>query len=140
MFTLTSTSGNDKAILNCVGRDIESREIELLRNDDNIWIKISDTYFESTILEDNFIKTVTKFMSDKDLYVGTPTELSQQLNEQGEDIFSNKIVSKFLERLHQRLEKRCILSSLKRTNAKRIIELIKISEDSENIIFGAKAS
>ncbi len=121
MFTLSqSKRGEMIATLSCIGRDIEQRELE--RNEDNIWIKQSDSYSESNILEDNFVKAIEKFMSDRTSYCGTPTELSSLLSEISDDIFSNRVISKYMKKLSKELEKRLIMGDCRRNNGKRIGE------------------
>ncbi|MDD4760907.1 MAG: AAA family ATPase, partial [Bacteroidaceae bacterium] len=95
IFTLAQNKrGERTATLSCIGRDIESRELELERSEDNVWIKISDSLSESSIKDMNFIKAVEVFMSDKENYLGNATELSTLLNEKSDDKFSNKVISK----------------------------------------------
>ena len=131
MFTLSaSRRGERMATLNCIGRDIEPREIELERNDDNVWIKKSESYSESNILEENFVKAIEEFMSDKTSYCGTPTELSTLLNEISDSKFSNRVISKYVRKLSKSLEKRSIMGDYRRSNGKRIVELVKIGVDS----------
>ncbi len=132
MFTLSSSKrGERMATLNCIGRDIEQREIELERNEDNVWIKQSDSYSESSVLEDNFVKAIEKFMSDRTSYCGTPTELSSLLSEISDGKFSNRVISKYMKKLSKELEKRLIMGDCRRSNGKRIVELVKISVDSD---------
>ena len=131
MFTLSQSKRGEKtATLSCVGRDIESRELELERSEDNIWIKISDSLSESNLKDLSFIKAVEIFMCDKDSYIGNATELSTLLSEISDDTFSNKSISKNIKRLSKSLEKLGILGSARRSNGKRIVELVKAGDDS----------
>lgn len=131
MFTLSQSKRGEKtATLSCVGRDIESRELELERSEDNIWIKLSDSLSESNLKDLSFIKAVEIFMCDKDIYIGNATELSTLLNQISDDNFSNKSISKNIKRLSKSLEKLGILGSARRSNGKRIVELVKAGDDS----------
>lgn len=131
MFTLSQSKRGEKtATLSCVGRDIESRELELERSEDNIWIKLSDSLSESNLKDLSFIKAVEIFMCDKDSYIGNATELSTLLNQISDDDFSNKSISKSIKRLSKSLEKLGILGSARRSNGKRIVELVKAGDDS----------
>lgn len=131
MFTLSQSKRGEKtATLSCVGRDIESRELELERSEDNIWIKISDSLSESNLKDLSFIKAVEIFMCDKDCYIGNATELSTLFSEISDDNFSNKSISKNIKRLSKSLEKLGILGSARRSNGKRIIEIVRIGDDS----------
>ena len=131
MFTLSQSKRGEKtATLSCVGRDIESRELELERSEDNIWIKASDSLSESNLKDLSFIKAIEIFMCDKDIYIGNATELSTLLNQISDDTFSNKSISKNIKRLSKSLEKLGILGSARRSNGKRIVELVKAGDDS----------
>ena len=104
--------------------------MELERSEDNIWIKISDSLSESNLKDLSFIKAVEIFMCDKDSYIGNATELSTLLNQISDDNFSNKSISKNIKRLSKSLEKLGILGSARRSNGKRIVELVKAGDDS----------
>lgn len=55
-FTLAEDKrGSGKAVLSCIGRDIEFRELELKRNGKNVWEVISDSYERWEVLRDNII-------------------------------------------------------------------------------------
>ena len=126
IFTLAQNKrGERTATLSCIGRDIESRELELERSEENVWIKISDSLSESSIIDINFIKAVEDFMNDKENYLGNATELSTLLNEKSDDKFSNKVISKNIKRLSKSLENLGILGYSRRSNGKRIIEILR---------------
>jgi len=133
MFTLSQSKRGEKiAVLSCIGRDIESRELEIERSVDNVWVKLSDSLSETTLQDLNFIKAVETFMRDKEIYIGTATELSTLLSEISDDNFSNKIISKNIKRLSTSLENLGILGSARRSNGKRIIEIVKVGADSDD--------
>ena len=95
-----------------------------------MWVKLNDSLSENTLHDLNFIKAVEIFMCDKDSYTGNATELSTLLNEISDDNFSNKVISKNIRRLSKSLENLGILGSARRSNGKRIVELVKIGDDS----------
>lgn len=133
IFTLAQNKrGERTATLSCIGRDIESRELELERSEENVWIKISDSLSESSIKDIHFIKAVEDFMNDKENYLGNATELSTLLNEKSDDKFSNKVISKNIKRLSKSLENLGILGYSRRSNGKRIIEIVKVGDDSDD--------
>ena len=132
MFVLAQGKRGDKsATLYCIGRDIESRELELERSEENVWIKLSDSNTEKNLKDLSFIKTIEKFMKDKENFVGTATELSSQLVGIGDDNFSNKVISKNIKKLSRSLENLGILGVSRRTGNARIIELIKVNDDND---------
>ncbi|WP_317856013.1 AAA family ATPase [Chakrabartyella piscis] len=131
MFTMTQSKRGEKAsVLNCIGRDIEPREMEMERTDENCWIKLSDSLSETTLSDLNFINAVDIFMSDKVIFSGSATELSSLLNAISDENFSNKVISKNIKRLSKRFEKLGILGVSRRSNGKRIVELIRVGDDS----------
>ncbi len=132
MFTLSQGKRGEKtAVLNCIGRDIESRELELKRNEDNVWLKISDSLSENTLSDMKFIESIKAFMSEQENYIGTATELSSLINKKSDDKFSNKMISKNIKRLSSSLEKIGILGVTRRTGSARVIELIRVSDGND---------
>ncbi len=122
--------GSGKARLYCIGRDIESREIELERGEDNIWIKISDSLTDPEFHFSKLLNAIIKFITEKKNFCGTPTELSALLCCYSDDKFSDRIISKNI-RLHRKeLENLGIMGDFRRSNGKRIIELVLMSDDS----------
>ncbi|MFI3170183.1 MAG: hypothetical protein R3Y06_09590 [Faecalibacterium sp.] len=131
MFTLSKlTRDSDRATLKCVGRDIEARELSLVRDQDNIWQKREDSLPNRTMEQTRFVQAVQSFMADKSYYSGTPTELSALLSEQSVDNFSNRIISKNFTLLTSNLENVGIMWSSYRSNGQRMIEIIYESVDS----------
>ncbi|MEG1725058.1 MAG: AAA family ATPase [Anaerovoracaceae bacterium] len=131
MFTLAPSKRSDRtAILTCIGRDIEPRELEIERGEDNVWVKLNDSLSENTLHDLNFIKAVENFMCNRESYFGNATELATLLNEISDDKFSNKVISKNIKRLSKSLENLGILGNSRRSNGKRIIELLRIGDDS----------
>lgn len=131
MFTLAPSKRSDRtAILTCIGRDIEPRELEIERGEDNVWVKLNDSLSENTLHDLNFIKAVENFMCNRKSYFGNATELATLLNEISDDKFSNKVISKNIKRLYKSFENLGILGNSRRSNGKRIIELLRIGDDS----------
>ena len=132
MYVLSSDDKrSEKSTLYCIGRDIEKREIELERSEENIWIKINDSFNNPTFHFSDLLKTMVKFIKDKNSFCGTPTELSALLNSYSDDKFSERIISKHI-RLHKKeLENLGIMGDFRRSNGKRIIELLLLSDDSD---------
>ncbi len=118
-------------MLNCIGRDIEPRTLELERNEDNVWIKLSDDFVAYDSSQLKFLKAVELFMEDKKIFVGTASELSSQLSSD-DDNFSNKIISKNIKKLSAELKKVDILGKIRRTGTSRLIELTRISDDNDD--------
>ncbi len=133
MIVLEQDSRGDKfATLNVVGRDVQRRELKLERGDENIWLKISDSLSESSLNDLNFINAVGIFMSDKDKYSRTATELSSLLSLNSDDNFSNKVISSNFKRLSKQLKKCGITCSFHRTGSARKIEITKNNDVHDN--------
>lgn len=131
MFTMTKSSRGEKiAYLNCIGRDIEPRELEIERTEENIWLKISDSLSETTLADLNFINSIKILMSNREKFTGNATELSTLLNEISANNFSNKVMSGKIKKLAKSLKNIGIIGIVRRSNGKRIIELTKIGADS----------
>ena len=83
-FTLVEEKrGSGRARLTCIGRDIEYRELELCRSPENVWELVSDSRVEPALREDRIVTLLTAFMDDRKVFIGTPTELSQQIDPDG---------------------------------------------------------
>ncbi|MFI3175740.1 MAG: hypothetical protein R3Y53_11205 [Bacillota bacterium] len=105
--------------------------MELERNEDNVWIKLSDDFVAYDSNQLKFLKAVELFMKDKNFFVGTASELSSQLSS-NDDNFSNKIISKNIKKLSAELKKVDILGEIRRTGTSRLIELTRISDDNDD--------
>lgn len=80
-FTLVEEKrGSGRARLTCVGRDIEYRELELRRSEENVWELVSDSREEPVLREDRIVVLISAFMSTRTVFIGTPTELSEKID------------------------------------------------------------
>jgi len=132
-FTLVEDKrGSGKAILSCIGRDIEFRELELRRNGENVWEVVSDSYHQPEVLKDNIISLLPVFMSERNEYTGTPTELAEQLSAISDDIISAKALSKRLMQNRDELAEAGFSFENRRSNGKRLISLYRKSDDSDD--------
>lgn len=124
-FTLVeSKRGSGQAVLHCIGRDIEYREIELKRSEENIWEVVSDSKEERPMkLESRVTLLLSEFMKQRTDFIGTPTELSQQIDPAGVEQITPKKVSRLVLQSVDALRKTGISASVRRSNGKRIIEL-----------------
>ena len=96
-FTLVeSKRGSGQAMLYCIGRDIEYREIELKRSEENIWEVVSDSKEQPLLLESRVAFLLSEFMKQRTEFIGTPTELSQQIAPAGVEQVTPKKVSRLV--------------------------------------------
>ena len=123
-FTLVeSKRGSGQAVLYCIGRDIEYREIELKRSEENIWEVVSDSREQPLLLESRVVFLLSEFMKQRAEFIGTPTELSRQIDPAGVEQVTPKKVSRLVLQSLDALSKTGISASVRRSNGKRLIEL-----------------
>lgn len=86
--------GSGKAKLYCVGRDIEYREMELKRNEDNVWEVTSDSRDTPELLEDKVVFLLSELLGSQSDFIGTPTELAETIDPVGAEAISVKTLSR----------------------------------------------
>ena len=129
-FTLVEEKrGSGRARLTCVGRDIEYRELELRRGEENVWELVSDSRTQPELLGDRIIYLLSELMRDRTEFIGTPTELSEQIDPVGVERISPKKVSRQILQNLDALSKIGISAVVRRSNGKRLIELRRAESD-----------
>ena len=129
-FTLVEERrGSDRAKLSCVGRDIEYRELELERNADNVWELLSDSRTQPELLEDRIVVLLSVLLKDQREFIGTPTELSQKIDPDGQEGITPKKVARLILQSIDALGKAHITAAIRRSNGKRIIQLSSADSD-----------
>ncbi len=129
-FTLIEEKrGSGKATLTCIGRDIEYREMELKRNENNVWELISDSKENPDLLLPDIVLLVSDFMTDKQDYQGSPTELAELIDRK-ENKISHRTLSRLLLQNQEQLFQKGIEVRCHRSNGSRLISLISIRADS----------
>ena len=129
-FTLVEERrGSNRAKLNCVGRDIEFRELELERNGDNVWELISDSKSQPELLEGRIVVLLSVLLKDQREFIGTPTELSQKIDPDGQEGITPKKVARLILQSVDTLRKNRISAVIRRSNGRRIIQLSSADSD-----------
>ena len=129
-FTLVEKRrGSGRAKLTCIGRDIEYRELELERNADNVWELLSDSRTQPELLEGRITVLLSEFLEEQREFIGTPTELSQRIDPDGQEGITPKKVSRLILQNVDPLKKIGITVTIRRSNGKRIIELHSADSD-----------
>ena len=129
-FTLVEERrGSSRAKLTCIGRDIEYRELELERNSDNVWELISDSRTQPELLEDRIAVLLSVLLEEQREFIGTPTELSQKIDPDGQEGITPKKVSRLILQKVDALRKAHITAAIRRSNGKRIIQLSSADSD-----------
>ena len=123
-FTLVEERrGSGRARLTCVGRDIEYRELELRRGEENVWELVSDSREEPVPREERIVVLLSAFMHDRIKFIGTPTELSEQIDPEKIEGATPKKISRMILQSVEALRKAGITAAVRRSSGKRVIEL-----------------
>ena len=129
-FTLVEDKrGSGKAKLSCIGRDIEYRELTLERNTENVWELVSDSRTQPELLGGRIVILLSELMRDRAEFIGTPTELSAQIDPAGSEGITPKKVSRLILQSVAALSKIGISAVVRRSNGKRLIELRRAESD-----------
>ena len=129
-FTLVEERrGSGKAKLSCIGRDIEYRELTLERNGENVWEMVADSRTQPELLGDRIVYLISELMRDRTEFIGTPTELSEQIDPAGAERITPKKVSRLILQNLDALSKIGISGVVRRSNGKRLIELRRAESD-----------
>ena len=129
-FTLVEDKrGSGKATLSCIGRDIEYRELTLERNAENVWELVSDSRTQPELLGGRIVILLSELMRDRTEFIGTPTELSAQIDPAGSEGVTPKKVSRLILQSVAALSKIGISAVVRRSNGKRLIELHRAESD-----------
>ena len=129
-FTLVEDKrGSGKATLSCIGRDIEYRELTLERNAENVWELVSDSRTQPELLGGRIVILLSELMRDRAEFIGTPTELSAQIDPAGSEGITPKKVSRLILQSVDTLREIGISAVVRRSNGKRLIELCRAESD-----------
>ncbi len=129
-FTLVEDKrGSGKAKLSCIGRDIEYRELTLERNAENVWELVSDSRTQPELLGGRIVILLSELMRDRTEFIGTPTELSAQIDPAGSEGITPKKVSRLILQSVAALSKIGISAVVRRSNGKRLVELRRAESD-----------
>ena len=112
-----------------MGRDIEYRELELERSGDNVWQLVSDSRTQPELLGDRIVYLLSELMRDRTEFIGTPTELSEQIDPVDVERISPKKVSRQILQNLDALRKIGISAVVRRSNGRRLIELQRAESD-----------
>ena len=117
------------ATISCIGRDIEYRELTLERNGENVWELVSDSRTQPELLGGRIVILLSELMRDRTEFIGTPTELSTQIDPVGSEGITPKKVSRLILQSVDTLRGIGISAVVRRSNGKRLIELRRAESD-----------
>ena len=81
------------ATLYCEGRDIESREMKLQRTAHR-WNLIADSCVSPEQFDDEIITAMVRVMKEVKSFLGTPTELTEKINQHTKKQYIPNVVSR----------------------------------------------
>ena len=103
--------------------------MELERNGDNGWELISDSKSQPELLEDRIVVLLSVLLKDQREFIGTPTELSQKIDPDGQEGITPKKVARLILQSVDTLRKNRISAVIRRSNGRRIIQLSSADSD-----------
>ena len=106
-----------------MGRDIEYRELELQRGSENVWELVSDSGTQAGQPGEQIVTLLSAFLTDRNNFIGTPTELSEQIDPDRSRSITPKKVARIILQSVDALNKAGITAVVRRSNGKRLIEL-----------------
>ena len=118
------------ATLYYTGRDIPYRELALEFNgEDHVWKLLSDNCEQTEHPSERILFLLSELMRDRAEFIGTPTELSAQIDPVGSEGITPKKVSRLILQSVAALSKIGISAVVRRSNGKRLIELRRAESD-----------
>ena len=112
-FTLVEERrGSGRAKLTCIGRDM-----------------LSDSRTQLERLEERIVFLLSGFLKSQGEFIGTPTELSQRIDPDGQEGITPKKVSRMILQSVEALRKGGVSVVIRRSNGKRIIQLRRADSD-----------
>ena len=110
-----------EATLYCEGRDIESRELKLQLTSHR-WKLIADSCVSPEQFDDEIITAMVIVMKEVKSFLGTPTELTDKINQHTKKKYIPNVVSRKILQSAQRLLEQEVLFEMKRSNGIRKIQ------------------
>ena len=105
----------------CIGRDIEYRELTLERNAENVWELVSDSRTQPELLGGRIVILLSELMRDRTEFIGTPTELSAQIDPAGAEGLTPNSFSHRIRKSVDALRRNGITVSFRKSNGDRLI-------------------
>ena len=94
-----------------------------------MWELISDSRTQPELLEDRIVILLSVLLEEQREFIGTPTELSQKIDPDGQEGITPKKVSRLILQSVDALRKAHITAVIRRSNGKRIIQLSSADSD-----------
>ena len=94
-----------------------------------MWELISDSRTQPELLEDRIVILLSVLLEEQREFIGTPTELSQKIDPDGQEGITSKKVARLILQSVDALRKSGITAAIRRSNGKRIIQLSSADSD-----------
>ena len=94
-----------------------------------MWELISDSRTQPELLEDRIVILLSVLLEEQREFIGTPTELSQKIDPDGQEGITPKKVARLILQSVDALWKAGITATIRRSNGKRIIQLSSADSD-----------
>jgi len=120
-----------EATLYCEGRDIESREMKLQLTAHR-WELIADSCVSPEQFDDEIITAMVIVMKEEKSFLGTPTELTDKINQHTKKKYIPNVVSRKILQSVQRLLEQDVLFEMKRSNGIRKIQAQYFGDDRDD--------
>ena len=120
-----------EATLYCEGRDIESRELKLQLTAHR-WKLIADSCVSPEQFDDEIITAMVIVMKEVKSFLGTPTELTDKINQHTKKQYIPNVVSRKILQSAQRLLEQDVLFEMKRSNGIRKIQAQYFGDDRDD--------
>ena len=123
------------ATLYCTGRDIEYRELSLeFDGADHVWKLREDSVEQPAQTQDELVFFLSEFLNQRKCFIGTATELADELDKFADERYKPNVLMKKLLRCQQELLELGITLSTRRTHDRRELTLRVgcVSNDGKN--------
>ena len=94
-----------------------------------MWELISDSRTQPELLEDRIVILLSVLLEEQREFIGTPTELSQKIDPDGQEGITPKKVARLILQSVDTLRKNRISAVIRRSNGRRIIQLSSADSD-----------
>lgn len=116
--------GQNRAVMQCSGRDIEERKIEMeFSKETHKWNIVSDSLENPEILLPDDVFAVIEFMKSEKLFVGSNTELTEKFNAVYKKQYTANAFKRMLNQYRFQLEDYNVFFNSYRSSGKRYINI-----------------
>ncbi len=128
--------GSGKVRLSILGRDIEKRELELTKDENNVWQKTFDSFSEREEAKDNIASIIQSYMEKENhcFLSGEPAAVAEVLSDSSGENISHVTLLKRLNKNSAELLEHGFSFKSRRSNGRRLIEISRIRDSRDGKI------